>query len=167
MVEVIIDDEGRLGIKGPHIGYDLQGYRLTDEKGVLWTNDFGVALENGYLRVVGRRDDIAVLENGEKVPLLPIEERVMKLPFVREAVVFLSDGELTVGYAVDSVEHEVVSKWIEEIEIDAAVLEVANKGLPSYVTVSRAVWIPELQVGPGLADAYVTQRGYVAALVGA
>lgn len=87
-------DEGRVLLGGPVVatGYlgdeDLTAERFsTDACGVRWfrTDDLG-ELDDGRLRLLGRVDDV-INTGGLKVAPRPVEEALLALPEVREAVV--------------------------------------------------------------------------------
>ncbi len=107
----VVDGEGRelppgeIGefvIRGPHLasGYwrdeELTGkafrpWRFGPEK-VLFTGDYGSVDEEGFLYVHGRRDDVFKLR-GHRVSRAEIEEAVLRIPGVGQAVVLVPVGE--------------------------------------------------------------------------
>lgn len=56
--------------------------------GVVRTGDMGHVDEDGFLFIHGRADDVIVLENGRKVIVRPIEERMKASPAIEECVLF-------------------------------------------------------------------------------
>lgn len=87
-------EEGRVLLGGPVVatGYlgdeDLTAERFTtDAAGVRWfrTDDLG-ELDDGRLRLLGRADDV-INTGGLKIAPRPVEEALLALPEVREAVV--------------------------------------------------------------------------------
>lgn len=61
--------------------------RIFAPDGSVVTGDLGYFDDDGYLYVVGRADDVVVLENGKNIAVRPLEERIAQLAGVRQAVV--------------------------------------------------------------------------------
>ncbi|WP_375411717.1 AMP-binding protein [uncultured Bradyrhizobium sp.] len=61
--------------------------RIFAPDGSVITGDLGYFDEDGYLYVVGRADDMVVLENGKNIAVRPLEERLSQVPGVRQVVV--------------------------------------------------------------------------------
>jgi long-subunit acyl-CoA synthetase (AMP-forming) len=92
---VVLDDDGVIGIR-----CDIpvcQGYtyaapgeteRVFRGGGLVRTGDIGHLDEDGFLYIHGRADDVIVLENGRKVIVRPIEERMKASPAIEECVLF-------------------------------------------------------------------------------
>lgn len=89
--EVKVTEEGELAIRGPGVmkGYyrerELTAQVLKD--GWFHTGDTGTVDERGYVHVVGRRNRTIVLDSGKKVAPEELEERLMRLPGIHEALV--------------------------------------------------------------------------------
>jgi long-subunit acyl-CoA synthetase (AMP-forming) len=62
--------------------------RVFGPGGVVRTGDLGHLDADGFLYIRGRADDVIVLENGRKVLVRPIEERLCTGPAIDQAVVF-------------------------------------------------------------------------------
>ena len=62
----------------------------TDEEGVRWyhTNDVGELVNDKFLRLKGRCDDVLVLENGENVGAVEVGQRFDACTLINHAVVF-------------------------------------------------------------------------------
>jgi long-chain acyl-CoA synthetase len=91
--EVKIDTHGRLWVRGTGV---MSGYwqdssateaRIVD--GWLDTQDRAEFDNDGRaLRILGRMDDVIVLQNGYKLNPFPIEARVLELPWVEDCFLF-------------------------------------------------------------------------------
>ncbi|MDQ3430496.1 MAG: o-succinylbenzoate--CoA ligase [Actinomycetota bacterium] len=95
--EVRVSEGGEILVRGRTLfaGYVLGGElnRPFDEEGWFRTGDLGEMDADGYLRVVGRRDNLFV-SGGENVQPEEIEEALCRLEGVEEAVVVpVPDGE--------------------------------------------------------------------------
>jgi long-subunit acyl-CoA synthetase (AMP-forming) len=65
--------------------------RVFGADGVVRTGDVGYLDEDGFLFIRGRADDVIVLDNGRKVIVRPIEERMRSSPAIAECVVYCPD----------------------------------------------------------------------------
>ncbi len=89
--EVRVSEDGELLIRGPSV---MKGYyrepALTAQaitEGWFHTGDTGTIDERGYVHVVGRRNRTIVLDSGKKIAPEELEERLMRLPGIHEALV--------------------------------------------------------------------------------
>jgi long-subunit acyl-CoA synthetase (AMP-forming) len=62
--------------------------RVFGAGGVVRTGDVGYLDEEGFLYIRGRHDDVIVLDNGRKVIVRPVEERMKASPAIAECVVY-------------------------------------------------------------------------------
>lgn len=91
-MELRLADDGEVLVRGPGV---FVGYRnqpevtaeIVDADGWLHTGDIGEVLADGSLRVVDRKSDILVLENGEAVPGAEIEHVLKRSRYIRNAIV--------------------------------------------------------------------------------
>ena len=94
-MRVEIAGDGEILVAGPGVmrGYhdDPQATGRVLRDGRLHTGDLG-CLEDGYLRVTGRKHELIVLSTGRKVMPARVEAALLALPWVETAVVF-GDGE--------------------------------------------------------------------------
>ena len=99
---------GEIAVRGPGVmrGYyrqPLETAAATDPDGYLRTGDLGMVDEDGYLHLVGRREDV-VIRGGFKVHPREVEDRITAHPAVeRAAVVGVPDeilGETTCACVV-------------------------------------------------------------------
>jgi long-chain acyl-CoA synthetase len=93
--EVLFDADGVITVRSaypvcPRYEYAPPGMseRVFGPDGAVRTGDFGYLDEDGFLFVLGRADDVIVLENGRKVIVRPIEEQMRASPAIEECVVF-------------------------------------------------------------------------------
>jgi long-subunit acyl-CoA synthetase (AMP-forming) len=62
--------------------------RVFGDDGVVQTGDLGYLDDDGFLFILGRADDVIVLDNGKKVIVRPIEEQLRASAAIEECVVF-------------------------------------------------------------------------------
>ena len=82
---------GEIAVRGPGVmcGYyrqPLETAAATDPDGYLRTGDLGLVDEDGYLHLVGRREDV-IIRTGFKVHPREVEDRIMAHPAVERAAV--------------------------------------------------------------------------------
>ncbi|HVM53002.1 MAG TPA: long-chain fatty acid--CoA ligase [Acidimicrobiales bacterium] len=112
-VEVRIATDGEILVKGPNVcvGYfddpDATA-ELIDAEGWMHSGDLG-ALDDGYLRITGRKKDLIVNSAGKNIAPQPIETDLRQEPFISQAVV-VGDGRsyLVALVTIDPVE---VAAW--------------------------------------------------------
>jgi acyl-CoA synthetase len=89
-VEVRLADDGEILSRGPDlfIGYTDPALttRAFDDDGWYHTGDIGVMDDDGYLTITDRKSDI-IIRGGENISALEVEEVLLGLPAVAEAVV--------------------------------------------------------------------------------
>ncbi|MCA2320054.1 AMP-binding protein [Mycobacterium intracellulare] len=89
-VEVRLADDGEILSRGPDlfIGYTDPALtaRAFDEDGWYHTGDIGVMDDDGYLTITDRKSDI-IIRGGENISALEVEEVLLEMPAVAEAVV--------------------------------------------------------------------------------
>ncbi len=131
-MEVIISDletgkklgfnqKGMIKVKGKQV---MKGYynneeetnKMFDSQGYLITGDLGYISEDGFLYFVGRHKNIIVLNNGENVDSIKIEQFCTQSDFVQQAVIFGQDKPyLTAAVVLDN---DYVKKWAQNKNID-------------------------------------------------
>ena len=149
--EVLIDADGVVRIRSDHPVNDHYAYarpgdseRMFGPDGTVMTGDLGHLDEDGFLFIRGRADDVIVLDNGRKVVVRPIEERLKSDRDVAECVLFCpAQTELV---AVVSPVRVPVDR-----EALAARLARANASLAADERISRIVVAdPPFTIGNGL-----------------
>jgi long-subunit acyl-CoA synthetase (AMP-forming) len=93
--KVLFDRDGVISIHSYHpvnrrYEYAAPGdsERVFGPDGTVRTGDLGYLDEDGFLYIRGRADDVIVLDNGKKIVVRPIEERLKASPAIEECVVF-------------------------------------------------------------------------------
>ncbi|MFC3777346.1 AMP-binding protein [Mycolicibacterium holsaticum] len=97
-VEIRLTEEGEILSRGPDLclGYtdDELTRRAFDDDGWYHTGDIGVLDEDGYLTITDRKADV-IIRGGENISALEVEEVLLGMPSVAEAVVVAaSDARL-------------------------------------------------------------------------
>jgi acyl-CoA synthetase (AMP-forming)/AMP-acid ligase II len=89
-VEIRLADDGEILSRGADLFLGYTDPALTegafDEDGWYHTGDIGVLDEDGYLTLTDRKSDI-IIRGGENISALAVEEILLSLPAVAEAVV--------------------------------------------------------------------------------
>ncbi|OBF09135.1 AMP-dependent synthetase [Mycobacterium sp. 852002-10029_SCH5224772] len=89
-VEVRLADDGEILSRGPDLFVGYTDAALTarafDEDGWYHTGDIGVMDDDGYLTITDRKSDI-IIRGGENISALEVEEVLLGMPAVAEAVV--------------------------------------------------------------------------------
>ena len=89
-VEIRLADDGEILSRGPDLCLGYTDPALTarafDEDGWYHTGDIGVMDDDGYLTITDRKSDI-IIRGGENISALEVEEILLGLPAVAEAVV--------------------------------------------------------------------------------
>jgi acyl-CoA synthetase len=89
-VEIKLTEDGEILSRGPDLclGYtdDALTERAFDEDGWYHTGDVGVLDEDGYLTITDRKADV-IIRGGENISALEVEEVLLAMPSVAEAVV--------------------------------------------------------------------------------
>jgi acyl-CoA synthetase len=89
-VEIKLTEDGEILSRGPDLclGYtdDALTEQAFDEDGWYHTGDVGVLDEDGYLTITDRKADV-IIRGGENISALEVEEVLLAMPSVAEAVV--------------------------------------------------------------------------------
>jgi acyl-CoA synthetase len=89
-VEFKLADDGEILSRGPDLCLGYTDPELTakafDEDGWYHTGDVGVVDEDGYLTITDRKADV-IIRGGENISALEVEEMLLAMPQVAEAVV--------------------------------------------------------------------------------
>ena len=89
-VEVRLTEDGEILSRGPDLclGYtdDALTAKAFDDDGWYHTGDVGVLDEDGYLTITDRKADV-IIRGGENISALEVEELLLSMPAVAEAVV--------------------------------------------------------------------------------
>jgi acyl-CoA synthetase (AMP-forming)/AMP-acid ligase II len=89
-VEVQLTEEGEILSRGPDLCLGYTDDELTkkafDDDGWYHTGDIGIFDEDGYLTITDRKADV-IIRGGENISALEVEELLLTMPAVAEAVV--------------------------------------------------------------------------------
>ncbi|OBG13637.1 AMP-dependent synthetase [Mycolicibacterium celeriflavum] len=89
-VEIKLTEDGEILSRGPDLclGYTDEALtaRAFDDEGWYHTGDIGVLDDDGYLTITDRRADV-IIRGGENISALEVEEVLLSMPSVAEAVV--------------------------------------------------------------------------------
>ncbi|WP_077088880.1 AMP-binding protein [Mycobacterium rhizamassiliense] len=95
-VEIRMADDGEILSRGPDLFLGYTDPALTarafDDDGWYHTGDIGVLDDDGYLTLTDRKSDI-IIRGGENISALEVEEILLGLPAVAEAVVVAAPHE--------------------------------------------------------------------------
>ncbi len=93
--KVLFDEDGRISIRSDHpvnTRYEYaapgESERVFGDDGLVRTGDLGYLDDDGFLFILGRADDVIVLDNGKKVIVRPIEEQLKADAAIEDCVVF-------------------------------------------------------------------------------
>ncbi len=93
--EVLIDGDGIVHVRSEHpvnVRYTYAepgaSERIFAPDGTVRTGDLGYVDDDGFLFIQGRADDVIVLDNGKKIIVRPIEERMKADPAIADCVLF-------------------------------------------------------------------------------
>jgi long-chain acyl-CoA synthetase len=113
--EVMLAEDGEILLRGPHVA---PGYWRDDaltasvlRDGWLHTGDLG-AMEDGYLRIAGRRTDELVTRDGLAVAPSALEAALKVSPYIADVLV-VGDGRAALACLV-MLESEAVEKWAQD-----------------------------------------------------
>ena len=89
-VEVRLAEDGEILSRGPDLclGYtdDALTAKAFDDEGWYHTGDVGILDEDGYLTITDRKSDV-IIRGGENISAVEVEETLLAMPGVAEAVV--------------------------------------------------------------------------------
>ena len=126
-VEIRLADDGEILSRGPDlcIGYldpELSA-KAFDDDGWYHTGDIGVLDDDGYLTITDRKSDV-IIRGGENISAIEVEEALLAMPEVAEAVVVAAPderfGERVVGVLRIRPGHEMPSRDRVRAHFEAA-----------------------------------------------
>ena len=141
-VRVATDGELLVRTGSRMVGYLDPSLSYGDEDGWLHTGDLGEIEDDGYVRVLGRREEVFRLADGYPVPVTRIESQLRANPLVNQACVIGEGREdlvalLVVGAPPQLWSHEALEQIVAQ----------ANRHLPAREQIARfavlqGVWEP-------------------------
>ncbi|NIJ11893.1 long-chain acyl-CoA synthetase [Saccharomonospora amisosensis] len=153
---IAIGDDGEILVRGPQVS---PGYWPDHGTGQEWvpTGDLGV-LQDGYLRITGRRKEIIVTSGGKNVAPSLLEDRLRLHPLVANCMV-VGEGRPYVS-ALVTVDPVALRNWAGTAEVDPAdprlLAEIATAVDEANALVSRAESIRRFRV---VAGDFTVERG--------
>ena len=119
--EVKIEEDGEVLVKGENV---MLGYWNNQEEtnnviknGWLYTGDIG-QFENGYLKITDRKKDIIITPGGDNISPVKIENDLIKINFIEQALVYGDNKPYLIALIVLSKENKTTNNQIifDEIE---------------------------------------------------
>lgn len=153
---VKITDDGEIIVKGENV---MLGYWNKKEEtnqvlkeGWLYTGDIG-HFENNYLKITDRKKDIIITPGGENISPVKIENNLMKIDFVEQALVYGDSKPYLVCLLVMSKEYknisnELILKEIEKINNNLSKIEKIKKFIviEDQFTIENGMITPTLKL---------------------
>ena len=150
------DGIGEICVKGASV---MLGYYEAPEKtkeaidkdGWFKTGDYGYFDDEGFLHLVGRKNDVIVLKNGKNVYPDEIESLISKLPYVVQSLVFAReesarDSMLMAKIVYDEVEIKKEHSNIDIKDLDSLnhtimndIKENVNSSLPTFKHIKKII----------------------------
>ena len=133
--EVKIAEDGEILIKGENV---MLGYwnnpsetKKTIINGWLYTGDIG-HFDNGYLKITDRKKDILITPGGDNISPVKIENDLIKIEFIDQALVYGDDKPFLVALLVlgndkQNINNEIIKKEIENINNRLTKIEKIKK----------------------------------------
>lgn len=126
---------GEVYVKGDNVmvGYYDDPEATEDAFDSEWfkTGDYGYMNDKGFLFLKGRKKNLIILSNGKNVSPEEIENKLMKIDYVQEVVVYEEDGAITAEFFLDT-----ANTPDAKDKIKADVRNI-NMQLPTYKQVTK------------------------------
>jgi len=131
----LVDDE--IWVKGDNVfmGYYENEQATLDSltpDGWFKTGDLGRFDEDNYLYITGRIKNLIILSNGKNVSPEGLENKLMDIPFVAEALVYEQGGEIVAELFPDAEVPDAAARLEGEIM-------ALNRNLPPYARIAKTV----------------------------
>ena len=153
---VKIAEDGEIIIKGENV---MLGYWNNEEEtkkvlidGWLFTGDIG-HFEDGYLKITDRKKDILISPGGDNISPVKIENDLVKIDFVEQALVYGDNKPYLVALLVISKEkknltNEIIQTEIDKININLSKTEKIKKFFIIYeqFTIENEMLTPTLKL---------------------
>uniref|UniRef100_UPI0040559F78 AMP-dependent synthetase/ligase n=1 Tax=Acetatifactor sp. TaxID=1872090 RepID=UPI0040559F78 len=129
----LVEDE--IWVKGPIVmkGYykNAEATQEVFEDGWFKTGDLGRLDKDSFLYITGRKKNLIILPNGENVSPEELEQRILRIPYVKEVVVAEKSGLILAEVFLDKEQEPEAEQMIE------ADIMVMNKTLPAYKRIAK------------------------------
>jgi long-chain acyl-CoA synthetase len=156
-------EDGEILVRGDVVagGYHRPGKppeRIADAQGWLATGDVGHLDEDGFLVITGRKKELLITAAGKNIPPQPIEGRLRRSPYVKQAMV-VGDGRRYLTALIVPAFHPLEAlasrkrivfknrlELLEHPKVRALyqdLVESVNKDLCRFETLKRFVLLPE------------------------
>lgn len=129
--------EDEVWVKGPIV---MKGYyknqEATDEAfedGWFKTGDLGYLDRDNWLYITGRKKNLIILPNGENISPEELEQKIMRISYVKEVVVFEKSKQIVAEVFLDKEKEPQAEKKIQE---DMTAL---NRSLPNYKKIAKTL----------------------------
>lgn len=126
---------GEIQVKGSNVmsGYYNNPQATEDAFSDGWfkTGDLGYLDKEGFLYITGRKKNLIILPNGENVSPEELEQRIMRIAYVKEVLVSEKEGQICAEVFLDK---EVESEAENRIHTDIMDL---NRNLPNYKKIGK------------------------------
>ena len=154
--EVKIADDGEILVKGENVMLGYWNKKEETEKvlkdGWLYTGDIG-HFENGYLKITDRKKDILITPGGDNISPVKIENELLKIEFVEQALVYGDNKAYLICILVlnnneSNVSDENISKEIETINKNLSKIEKIKKFfvIKDQFTIENGLMTPTLKL---------------------
>ena len=154
--EVKIADDGEILVKGENVMLGYWNKKEETEKvlkdGWLYTGDIG-HFENGYLKITDRKKDILITPGGDNISPVKIENDLLKIEFVEQALVCGDNKPYLIAILVlnnneSNVSDEKISKEIETINKNLSRIEKIKKFfvIKDQFTIENGLMTPTLKL---------------------
>ncbi len=133
--KVKIADDGEILVNGENvmIGYwnNVEETKKVLKDGWLYTGDIGY-IENDYLKITDRKKDILITPGGENISPIKIENDLLKIDFIEQAIVYGDNKPYLVSLLVlykekQNISHEVIFREIKKINNKLSKIEQIKK----------------------------------------
>jgi long-chain acyl-CoA synthetase len=153
---VKIADDGEILVKGENVMLGYWNKKEETEKvlkdGWLYTGDIG-HFENGYLKITDRKKDILITPGGDNISPVKIENDLLKIEFVEQALVYGDNKPYLIAILVlnnneSNVSDENISKEIETINKKLSKIEKIKKFfvIKDQFTIENGLMTPTLKL---------------------
>jgi long-chain acyl-CoA synthetase len=154
--EVKIADDGEILVKGENVMLGYWNKKEETEKvlkdGWLYTGDIG-HFENGYLKITDRKKDILITPGGDNISPVKIENDLLKIEFVEQALVYGDNKPYLIAILVlnnneSNVSDENILKEIETINKNLSKIEKIKKFfvIKDQFTIENGLMTPTLKL---------------------